>query len=152
MPEGATVANSSCLIALGSIGRLGIIEELYSRVTVPAAVADECQEKLPDWVDVRQTHNRPLVRSLSVDLEAGEAEVIALAMELAAARVILDDKKARRIARELALPVTGTLALLARAKQRGVIANVREVVNDLLVRGFRVSRAVLDETIRLAGE
>jgi predicted nucleic acid-binding protein len=55
-----------------------------------------------------------------MDIGPGEAEAIALAIEAGAARIVLDDKKARRIARELGVTVTGTVGVLLRAKQRGL--------------------------------
>ena len=112
MPESPTVSNSSCLIALDAAGSLGILERLYSTIAVPDAVAQECGGALPAWVQVHSVQNQALAQSLRLNLGAGEAEAIALSIERSAARLILDDKKARRVARQLNLPVTGTLAVL----------------------------------------
>ena len=111
MPESPTVSNSSCLIALDAAGSLGILEQLYSTVAVPDTVA-QCGGALPAWVQVHSVQNQALAQSLRLNLGAGEAEATALSIELPAARLILDDKKARRVARPLNLPVTGTLAVL----------------------------------------
>ena len=82
----------------------------------------------------------------------GESEAIALSIECSAARLILDDKKARRIARRLNLPVTGTLAVLLKAKERGILPMVRDIVNRLIAANFRVSDALVEELLRRAGE
>jgi predicted nucleic acid-binding protein len=112
MPESPTVSNSSCLIALDAAGSLAILERLYNTIAVPDAVVQECGGALPPWVQVHSVQNQALAQSLRLNLGAGEAEATALSVERLAARLILDDKKARRVARQLNLPVTGTLAVL----------------------------------------
>jgi uncharacterized protein len=141
MPNGPTISNSSCLIALDAAGQIDILRQLYAALTVPEAVARECARALPPWVQTKRVNDQLFVQSLSVSLGAGEAEAIALAMECAADRLILDDKKARRSAVQLGVPITGTLAILLRAKQHGVIAKVRDVLDALRAVGFRFRRA-----------
>ncbi len=152
MPDGLTVSNSSCLIALEAAGSLGILEQLYATIVVPQAVAQECGAGLPTWVQVHTVRNQPLAQSLRLDLGAGEAEAIALSIECSAARLILDDKKARRIARRLRLPVTGTLAVLLKAKEQGIIPIVRDTIDMLIAANFRVSDALVQEVLQRAGE
>jgi len=50
------------------------------------------------------------------------------------------------------LPVTGTLAVLLRAKERGIIPSVRDVVDALIAANFRVSDALVHDVLRRAGE
>jgi hypothetical protein len=152
MPDGPTVANSSCIIGLGAAGYLGVLEQLYGTILVPEAVAQECSPQIPPWIQVHRIQNQAQVRSLQIELGGGEAAAIALCSEVSACRIILDDKKARRIARQLCLPVTGTLAVLLRAKQCGVISTVGEVMNSLLAAGFHLSKDLVEETLRRAGE
>jgi predicted nucleic acid-binding protein len=152
MPDPITVANSSCLIGLELIGRLDLLQRLYGTVTLPAAVVTECGFRLPQWFQIQTIQNQGMFRSLRLELGSGESEAIVLAAELAAARLILDDKKARRIAQQLGLPVTGTLAVLLRAKERGLLSSVREVLDDLTHTQFRISDALVQETLRRAGE
>ena len=152
MPERPTVANSSCLIALKSAGHLDILAKLYRMVTVPSGVARECGGPLPEWTDVRPFQNQAMCQSLKIQLGHGEAEAITLASELSAVRIILDDKKARRIARQLMLPVTGTMAILIRAKEQGIIRQVRDVIDALRRAGFYTSDELVEEVLREAGE
>ncbi len=152
MPDGLTVSNSSCLIALEATGSLGILEELYGTIAVPDAVSHECGGALPAWAQIYSVQNQPLVQSLRLDLGAGEAEAIALSIEHSAARLNLDDKKARRIAHGLKLPVTGTLAVLLKAKERGILSNVRDAIDMLITANFHVSDALVREVLRRAGE
>ena len=95
--------------------------------------------------------NQALAQSLRLNLGVGEAEAIALSIEWSAARLILDDKKARRVARQLNLPVTGTLAVLLTAKERGIIPKVRDAIDVLLGANFRISDALVQEVLRRAG-
>ncbi len=152
MPDPVTVSNSSCPIGLELIGRLDLLRGLYGTVVVPTAVADECGSRLPPWFQVETVQNQGMVRSLRLELGSGESEAIVLAAEVGASRLILDDKKARRIARQLGLPITGTLAVLLRAKQQGLLSGVREVLDDLAKAGFRISDALIRDTLRRAGE
>ncbi|MBC7821159.1 MAG: DUF3368 domain-containing protein [Planctomycetaceae bacterium] len=152
MPDPVTVSNSSALIALESIGRLDLLRQLYGTVTIPPAVARECGLTLPTWFSVQTVQNQGMAQSLSVNLGPGESEAIALASEQSVARVILDDKKARRTARQLGLPVTGLLAVLLQAKQQGVVSSIREVIAELTVVQFYISESLVEETLRRAGE
>jgi uncharacterized protein len=152
MPDGPTVSKSSCLIALEATGSLGILEQLYSTIAVPDAVFQECGGALLAWVRVHSVQNRPLAQSLRLGLGAGEAEAIALSIESSAARLILDDKNALRAARQLNLPVVGTLAILLKAKERGVISKVRDIIDALIATNFRVSDELVQEVLRRAGE
>ncbi len=152
MREGPTVSNSSCLIALDAAGSLAILERLYSTIAVPDAVVQECGGALPAWVQVHSVQNQALAQSLRLNLGAGEAEAIALSIERSAARLILDDKKARRIARQLNLPVTGTLAILLNAKERGIIPKIRDTLDLLIAANFRISDALVREVLLRAGE
>ena len=152
MRDPVTVSNSSCLIALELIGQLEILHGLYGTILVPGAVLHECGASLPQWIHVRAIRNEGMARMLRLDLGAGESEAIVLASETSAARLILDDKKARRIAQQLSLPITGTLAVLLRAKQHGLIPNVSDVLDDLAAAHFRISNAFVQDTLRRAGE
>jgi uncharacterized protein len=152
MREPVTVANSSCLIALDSIDQLELLRQLYQIVTIPEAVVHECGTPLPAWFRIEAVQNKSLVKTLRLGLGPGESEAIALAGEVLASRLILDDRKARRAAQQLGLPVVGTLALLLRAKQEDLIPNVREVLDDLAVAEFWISDALRNDTLRRAGE
>jgi uncharacterized protein len=67
-------------------------------------------------------------------------------------RIILHDQKAREVAQRLGVPVTGTVGLLIKAKQEGVIATVRPLLDALDANHFRISDALRAEALKLAGE
>ena len=92
-----------------------------------------------------------LVASLQIVGGPGEAEAIALALEKGM-RIILDDRKARGVAARLGLSITGTVGLLVKAKEAGLIPAVRPFLASLEDNNFHVSRDLVAEAFRLAKE
>jgi len=88
------ISNSSPLIALSQIGRLDLLRQLNTRVSIPAAVEREVRptlSSLPAWVLVQQLA-RPLQPStVGASIRPGEREVISLGLEVAATLLILDE-------------------------------------------------------------
>ena len=84
-------------------------------------------------------------------LDPGESEVIALASQLGF-RAILDDRKARLLAAQLNIPVTGTVGLLLKGKQAGHMAEIRPCLDQLSSVGFHLAPALRAEALRLAEE
>lgn len=66
--------------------------------------------------------------------------------------VILDDRNARRIAEQLSLKVIGTVGMLLRAKQKGVITEIKPLLTALNQADFRISEAIVQKALRIAGE
>lgn len=91
----------------------------------------------------------PLLRA---QLDAGEAAVIQTALDEGIATVILDERKARRIALAMGLSVTGTLGILVQAKLSGHLPSVREAIQTLRQRGIWLNETVVAKTLLLAGE
>lgn len=89
---------------------------------------------------------------LRLDLDAGEAEVIALAYERSADRTVMDDLAGRRYARRLGLPLIGTVGLLLAARLRGEVASLKIEIERLRAVGFFVSEALVAEVLKSAGE
>ncbi len=157
------VVDAAPLIFLAKLERLDLLRRGADDVlTVPAvrreidahsdAAAHALRAASADWLRVRAPANASAVALLLADLDPGEAEVLILASELNADRVVLDDLDARRRARRLGLPVVGTVGLLLAARLRGDIAALRPELDRLLRFGFRISAQLLDEVIQAAGE
>lgn len=153
MPDGPTVSDTSCLIALERIGRLGLLERLYGGdLIIPAAVVGEWGRAVPKWMSIHAVRNRDLVCLLEVGLGLGESEAIALSVEIDAARLIVDDKQGRRTAGRFQIPLTGTVGVVLRAKERGLIAAVRPVLDELRSAGFQMSPSLIQQAHQLAAE
>ncbi|NIM14014.1 MAG: DUF3368 domain-containing protein [Candidatus Aminicenantes bacterium] len=152
------VCNSSPVIGLAKINRLDIIEKLYQEIIIPEAVFDELITKGKDKdktaeikrlidrniVTVQEVKNLELIRLLRKDLDYGESEVIALALELQADLVILDEKDARDIAEFYNLKKIGLLGILIRAKERGLISLVKGYMDKLINAGFRIDDSLYE--------
>jgi len=159
MPE--TVCNTSPIQYLHQIGELEVLPALYGKILVPRAVLEEIGAgreagvSLPDvgmltWIEVREVEPTPW--PIPRDIHRGEAEVIALARSLEKPRVILDDLAARKHAKLLGLDVTGTLGVLFKAKQTGLIDRLSPHVERLCETGFRLADATREEFLRMCGE
>jgi len=146
------VLNTSVLIALHDIGRLELLKALFTRVLVPKTVSDEYGSPLPEWIEVRKVRNEVLLRALTQELHRGEAEAVVLAIETGADLLVMDDKKARRVARNLGLRVIGTVGLLLLAKERGLLDQVRPLLLELIRKGFWLSQDVVRRALKEAGE
>lgn len=149
------VADSSPLIALFQIDQLELLGKLLGDVVIPPAVAREISptlSELPPWIEVRSPAQPMSSQVLRTALGPGESETISLALELEPEKVVLDERPARRLALSLGLPVVGTLGLLLRAKETGLVDAVRPSLEALVRVSFRLSRDLFDDLLLAAGE
>ena len=118
-----------------------------------AGAKETIQANQQGWLKVQAAGNRLLVVLLQRKLDAGEAEAIALASELGATLLLMDESDGRNEARSLGLTVTGTLGVLLRAKQAGALTVLKPVL-DTLIRehSFRLSRSLYEQALRQVGE
>jgi predicted nucleic acid-binding protein len=87
----------------------------------------------------------------AVRLDAGERSALALAL-LREAVVLVDERRGRACAAELGLAVLGTLGLLIRAHERGLIGRVRPLTDALLDSGYFLARPLVDRALASIGE
>ena len=88
-----------------------------------------------------------------VKLRPGEAEAIALAVQMKAEWLLLDEQEARRVAKALGLKVTGILGILLRAKRLGNLPSLQKSMDQLRARaGFRIGAELYTDLIRESGE
>lgn len=154
------VSNTSPLMNLAVINQLKIMEQLYGKVIIPEEVSNELVtagiypliEKKP-WIEKHKVKNKGLSGMLKIELDDGEAEAIALAIELKADLVLIDERLGRNIASRFGQKCIGILGMLMEAKHKGIIASVKPVVDDLITKaGFWVSNALYLKVLREAGE
>jgi len=136
------------------LGGLGLIPQvLGSGTLIPPAVAREFGAGLlPAWMEVRPLQQPIGARILQPALGAGESEAIALALEVKADLILLDDKAARRLALTLGLPLLGTLGLLLKAKDLGLIKEIRPKLIALRSLPFHIGPRLFEAVLRDAGE
>jgi predicted nucleic acid-binding protein len=148
------VSDASPLIALHKIGHLALLEALFGAVVIPPAVKGEVTPgvTLPAWIEERPLAQPAAAQVLRGVLDAGESEAIALALELKASRLLMDERAGRRLAQGLGLFVTGTLGVLYMAKRQGRLAAIRPLIDALIQGGFRVAPQLYERVIADAGE
>ena len=145
------VSNTTPILSLYKIGRLGLLERLFGRVFVPVAVYDEISilgkgkpghEAIDslDYIRVGHVQNTLAVKLLRSQLDYGEAEAIVLARELEADILMLDEKKARKVAQAGFQRVSGTLGILQMAKDKGFIPDMRSELDALIAHDIWIDR------------
>jgi len=150
MPD-IIISDTSCLIILKKINQLEILTKLYSKVWVTPEVLKEFGEELIG-IEVRGATDNNLIQAFSRMVDLGEASALALAVETKNSVLILDDKKARKLAETLGLATTGTLGVLLKAKQSGYIKSMKEILISLNATDFRISDRIVNEILKEAGE
>lgn len=135
------VSNASPLLALAQADCLHILKALFARVLVPDAVYRETVDRCPVSDRKRRIQSASddfiavavpkIARSFSRNLGQGEQGVLALALEVHADLLLMDDKKARNEAAELGLQCAYTTDVLRLAEQRGVVASAAQIVEGL---------------------
>lgn len=161
------ISDSSTLIHLSAIGRIALLRDLYSQITVPTAVWHEVVVEgkaragtaelvaglQAGWIEVQSPKNQPLISLLNRDLDEGESEVIALAVEEDAPLVLLDETDARQIAERYGLLKTGIVGVLIRAKGEGKIMSLRVELDKLRTQGgFWIADQLYEQALRAVGE
>jgi len=153
------VSNTTPILSLYKIGKLNLLQSLFSQVTVPMAVYDEIavagkgkqgHDELDkaEYIRIKDVKDIFAANLLRSQLDHGEAEAIVLARELKASILLLDEKKARRIAQENAQSVIGTLGILQIAKNRGLIPDIKTLLDDLIANGIWIDRSLYSFVLR----
>ena len=157
------VVNSTPLLVLGNIGQLDILRSLYGKIIIPEAVYREVTEKedaaskavrsASDWIEIETVRDMSEYALYHARLHAGEVETMILAQQKPAADlVVLDDNAARKTAEYLGLTVTGTIGILIKAKQNGIISQVGPLLKEIIQNGFYISDRLLSVILNAAGE
>jgi predicted nucleic acid-binding protein len=151
------VADTTPLNYLILIGEIELLPALYESVLIPLEVHRELQKpktpplvrawaaNLPAWCEVRAVTSAP--DAALNELDAGERDAIQLALEAGVDTLLMDEIEGRREALRRHLHVTGTVAVLEKAAQRGWI-DFRSTLLKLEQTNFRLSASVRDEFLR----
>ena len=151
MPD-LIICDTSCLILFDKIKKLDLLKLCYQDIYVTPEIAHEYGKQLPDWIIIRKVDSQSNQRVLQQILGAGESSAIAMCLELPGALVVIDDLKARRLARSLNLQITGSLGLLVKAKEKGYIDKLAPVLNDIQLTDFRISENIIKKILSVVGE
>jgi hypothetical protein len=158
------ISDTSCLSALIQTGHLHLLRDLYQEVTIPPVVYDELAQLAgfgvdtsiltqSFWLKVQSPLGSTLLEQLLHELHEGEAQAIALAIELDADLLIADDFEARKTAKQLGLPITGPDGVLLEAKRQSLVLAVKPLLDDIIESaGFYLNQRVYARILELAGE
>jgi predicted nucleic acid-binding protein len=132
------VSNSSPLVSLARIGRLNLLASFYKRILIPVEVQHEVtvagrglpgaeEVRNANWIEVspQKSLADPSLAQACRNLSAGERGAILLAKSLQADVVLLDEWKARRIARDAGLSIVGCLGILEASARTGLVSDLR---------------------------
>jgi uncharacterized protein len=128
------ISDTSAITNLAAIDQLILLPTLYEQVIIPEAVYRELVNIDPPvpggsevqtvtWLEVKLITNREVVERLQneVRLDPGESEAIALALELGADLLLIDERRGRTEANRLGIKITGLLGILVEAKRKNLI-------------------------------
>lgn len=146
------ISDTSCLIILSKIGELNLLSLLYGKVTITPEISSEYGNYLPDWIKIQQVTDSNWQELLELLIDKGEASAIALALEIKADLIILDDWKARKVAEKLSIKITGTLGIIIKAKQAGIIHSIKPFLSKIRETDFRISDELEQIALREANE
>ncbi|GAB4547845.1 MAG: DUF3368 domain-containing protein [Anaerolineales bacterium] len=158
------VSDTTPLIGLSSIGRLNLLRTLFEDIYIPQAVFDETVTfgreggrakravANASWIHVVEVKERLAVNVLLDEMDLGEVETIVLASEMNADWVLMDEKKGRRKLSQLNIPKIGTVGILLKAKQLGLVSALKPEIENLQKTGFSISPFVVEEVLKMAGE
>ena len=141
------------------IGHIDILPALFEKIILPSVVRDELTAapalvrtwiaSPPPWVEVRTVTDFSRDTSLS-NLDAGEENAIALALELHADLILMDDREGVAAARSRGLTATGTLGVLGLAAQQGLL-NLADAFSRIKLTNFRYRQDIMDALLAEVG-
>ena len=156
-----TVSNTTPILSLLKINELILLKELYGRIIIPNAVYQEIENgkekqyyqdlSLVPWIEIVVIKNPESILYFT-DLDHGEAEVLILAQEQNADLIIMDEIIGRRFAKQLNFNITGTIGILLKAKEKGLINSVTKLLTELTDKGTWLNTKLVSKAIELAGE
>jgi len=151
------VSNTSPLIILKKSEAIFILDALFDSVLIPKSVQRELFKKEKEFFSsfkilrFTEPEDYNLAKALKLIVDEGEAEVVALALELNLP-VLIDDIKGRRIAEKLGLKFIGSLGLLKIAKKRGIVSEVKPFIQKFLDRGYYFDEKLVRRFLEDVGE
>jgi len=160
------VSDTSPISNLILVNHIHLLPQLFGTLIVPEAVYQELLAngihhpvtetlQVADWLEVRSVTDQQQVEALEQDynLDSGEANAIALALELQATQLLIDERLGRLEAKRRGLRITGILGVLLAAKNKTLLSEVRPVMDALIQKAnFRIKPQLYDEVLQLAGE
>jgi uncharacterized protein len=161
--EETVVCNAGPLIALAGVAQLPLLRALYRRILVPEPVVEEIVRSgagrggaieigSAHWLEVVPPPAEPDAL-LAAELGTGESAVLRVAARLRAPLVLIDERRARRIATQVyGLKVRGTAGVLVEAKRAGLVPTIRPLLEAMLQHGYYLSSHLVETACNAVDE
>jgi predicted nucleic acid-binding protein len=161
------VSNTSTILNLAIIEKLDTLRGQFEEVWIPPAVLNELRVDTDfpgaaqirralgeKWLRVEELSNIQVSQVLKRELDQGEAEAIALALQINTTMILMDEHEGRENAKALGLsPIGIILGVILREKRRGKLASVSDTLKDLREKaGFHIAESLYNQVLREAGE
>jgi len=157
------ISDTSAIINLAAIDQLELLHTLFQEIIIPPAVYNEITAQSKDqpgsgltqfpFIKVSKLPNTNFAEALKLELDDGEAEAIALAVELKSDLLLIDEHKGREIAEKFDLKYIGVLGILIEAKQKKHIKMVKPHLDALKSKaGFWINSELYKLVLKTAGE
>jgi predicted nucleic acid-binding protein len=161
LAKGIIVTDSSPLVALALVGQLELLDKLFKYVIIPETVYHEAAEEgkpgsaeIAAWGKgkLSKAQDQNIVEAFMISLDPGESEALAIYDEAKADYLLIDEKKGRKTAMVKGMNVIGSIGVLLMAKQEGLVAEVKPLMERLRRSTVYFSDSLLDLAISRAGE
>lgn len=137
------ISDTSAISNLILIDRLDILQKVFNHIIIPTSVDVEVRAlsqfqidltvyTKASWITVQDPREKSLHQLLLKSLDAGEAAAIALACELQADFLVIDERAGRKTAKDLGLKIIGLVGIFSRAKNLGIIDKVKPLLDKLI--------------------
>jgi len=136
----------------GLFGEILVSAEVYQEMTAPTKPGIEAIRKAKSIKKLEVKDPNRFLASKAYGVSTADTTVIALAKEHGATLVLIDDKRLRRLAKETGLPVVGSGGILLKAKEEGLITEVKSALDLLTKHGARIGEPLYRRILTLAGE
>lgn len=151
MPD-IVISDTSCLIIFDRIERLDILQKVYGAIHITPEIAEEFGASLPEWGQIEEVRDKKYQKFLETQVDQGEVSVIALSVEKENSLLILDDLRARKLANQLELEFTGSLGIINKAKEKGIIQKIKPLTDKLKRTDFRIADRVINYLLKRNNE
>jgi predicted nucleic acid-binding protein len=141
--------DTSVLILLFKINQLNLLLLLYRNVYITEEIRIEYSDAIPNWILIESSSTET---SENFDLDKGEASLINNVIKYKNSLLIIDDAKARRVAKKLKLNFIGTIGVIIKAKQLGYINKIKPLLEKMNLTNFRLAPDIQAKALLLAGE
>lgn len=154
------VADSSALIALSACNSLMLLEQLFDTVIVPQTVYDEVIQPDKKESQALKSYLQGKVRKVDMShyiyldgfADAGETQAMILYKQISADKLLIDDKRGRKVAQLNNINIIGSMGILLVAKQRNLITNISSKLEQIQRADIYLQSSLIASVLELAGE